>query len=336
MKKWTWFRYLIVTVIFIVIVYKFLPYLKDFEQLSKTFNRISFIWFFAALAVQAGQYLQDGYFTKKALRILDFKIKFRNAVQIGVLDVFSAHLLPVGTFGAMVSMLYFYGKFGLDVHGVLFYNFVIGIFNVLILLFLFIFSSLLVPSSAFIVPINSYLLTAVLIIIAVVSISVFLAFRIKKVRLLMLNFLNRFHWFKSWENSMERWRQYRRLQMEHRVEFAFFVTAKSALYYLCDMFVLLAAFWSLNTHVPLTFIMFAYTMSLLVGYISFLPAGLGSADATLALIFLAMKINPLVVFSAIVFYRIVSFGIPVPVGAVSYLFLRREIRKKDMEEIEKA
>jgi uncharacterized membrane protein YbhN (UPF0104 family) len=49
-----------------------------------------------------------------------------------------------------------------------------------------------------------------------------------------------------------------------------------------------------------------------------------------------MKINPLVVFGAILFYRIISFGIPVPAGAVSYIFLRREIKKRDMEKLEAA
>lgn len=334
MNKWTLVKYAIIVIIFAVIIYEFYPYINDFRKLSKTFSGISYAWFFLALLVQALQYLQDGYFTKKALRILNFRIKFRNAVQIGVLDVFSSHLLPIGTFGAMVSMLYFYGKFGLDVHGVLFYNFILGIVNIVILLFLFIFSSLLVPSKDLIIPINSYLLTLTVVIIALAIFITVLTFRIKKIRLIIVSFLKKFHWFSFFENSTQKWREYRRLQMEHRVNFFFIIFLKSLIYYVCDMLILTAAFFSLNVQIPFTFVMFAYTISLLIGYASFLPAGLGSSDVALAIIFLAMKINPLIVFGAILFYRIISFGIPVPVGAVSYLFLRREIRKKDLEKLE--
>ena len=336
MKKWTFLKYAIVIIIFGVIIYEFYPYIKDFRKLSKTFNSLSYVWFFIAILVQALQYIQDGYFTKKLLRILDFKIKFRNTVQIAVLDVFSSHLLPVGTFGAMVSMLYFYGKFGLDVQGVLFYNFALGIINIFILLFLFVSSSLLVSSSAFIIPIHLYLLAIVVAIITVVVSIAVLAFKIKKIRFSILNFLKKFHWFSSLENSTKKWEEYRRLQRRHRMVFFFMALLKSALYYGCDMLILAAAFFSLNAHISFTAVMFAYTVSLLIGYASFLPAGLGSSDAALALIFLAMKINPLVVFGAILFYRIISFGIPVPAGAVSYIFLRREIKKRDMEKLEAA
>jgi uncharacterized protein (TIRG00374 family) len=110
------------------------------------------------------------------------------------------------------------------------------------------------------------------------------------------------------------------------------VIAGSVGYWLWDNAVLWAAFQAFDVSPPLTVILLGYLIGQLGGLLP-LPGGLGGIDGGLigTLIVYGTPAAPTV--AAVLVYRLVLFWLPLIVGAVAFIALRRGLNKPDRPEL---
>jgi uncharacterized protein (TIRG00374 family) len=81
----------------------------------------------------------------------------------------------------------------------------------------------------------------------------------------------------------------------------------------------LAFYWILNAmgvDVPLTFAMFVYAVSMLAGALSFMPGGLGSAEAVMVTLLVSSDVAMADAIAATVLLRLATLWFAVGLGAV--------------------
>ena len=326
MNRWKALRYLILLILLIIFVYTFYPHIGDFKSLYQIRDSLNYIWIIIGILSQASQYLDDGYFTRKILKILHFNIKLSDTIQVAAVDVFATHLFPIGQFGPLASNLYFYRKLGLDTQAVVFFNIVMSIVGVAVLIALFLFSSITIPNKTFPFPVHIYLLTTLFILFMLFLGILFLAFKVVKIQKNLEKFLKKFKWFISFKENFAHLRRYREFLSEKRGKFFAFAVTKSLLYYLADILTLLTCFLAFHTFPSISLVIFAYILSQVAGAITLIPAGIGSTDITLGVIFLSTGIPSGIVVGVIILYRLLSFVLPIPLGAASYYSLKNKLK----------
>ena len=103
------------------------------------------------------------------------------------------------------------------------------------------------------------------------------------------------------------------------------VLIAAAIYYVSNIATLTASFLTFGHFPNLAIVTTAYTLSLLLGWATLVPAGLGTAEATLILVFLHYNMDPVITLAAVLLFRILNFWLPIPTGLFSYLSLKKDI-----------
>lgn len=86
--------------------------MNDFNKLWQLKDTLDYRWIAAAFFSQIFQYVGDGWFSQ--LLQSDIKVKIKDSLRIASLNVFAAHILPVGEAGGLAATDHFYRKLGVD------------------------------------------------------------------------------------------------------------------------------------------------------------------------------------------------------------------------------
>jgi len=323
-------QYLLILAIVVFAISRIAPHINDFSKLWALKDTIDYRWIGAALFSQVFQYVGDGWFSQLLLKVADIKVRLKDSLRIASLNVFAAHILPVGEAGGLAAAYHFYRKLGVDTEKFIFLSICwTGITHILLIL-LFIIPSFFLPG-----------LTAV-INTSIIFISIFIASLV-----VLTVYLIRHHVFRKLEKHLGEYKwakpfftfaRNRRIYLQRLKDHPWLITGSilaSLIYYASNIATLVFSFLAFGILPPMTVIVFAYAASLLFSKITLAPAGIGAAEASLILIFLEAGIDPTIALGATLLYRFISFWLPIPAGFFAFYSLKKESKDNvDMKVLE--
>ena len=319
MKFFKVLQYCIIIAIVILAVSRLAPYIADFNKLIALKDHINYWWIFAALFSQVFQYVGDGWFSQLLLKIADIKVEFKDAIRIASMNVFAAHILPVGEAGGMAAAYHFYRKKGVSTEKFIFLTICWTSITHILLVLLFIIPSYFLEET------TPALNTGIIFMGILITALVFLIFYAISHHLIskLEKFLGKYKWAKPFFAFYHNRNIYIQRLKDHPVEIFFSIIA-SLIYYASNIATLTFAFLALGIFPSMTLIIFAYAASLLFSKITLAPAGIGAAEASLILIFLGAHIDPPIAVGATLIYRFISFWLPIPAGFLAFYSLKKE------------
>ncbi len=319
MKFFKILQYFIIVAIVALAVSRLAPHINDFSKLWDLKDHIDYRFIFAALFSQVFQYVGDGWFSQLLLKVADIKVRFKDSMRIASLNVFAAHILPVGEAGGMAAAYHFYRKMGVDTEKFIFLTICWTAITHLLLILLFI-----VPSF-FLQSITAALNTSIIFISVAIATLVILSLYISRHHLFgkLKKMFGKYKWAKPFFSFAKNRKTYTKRIKDHPWLITQSLIA-SLLYYAANISTLAFSFLALGTFPDITVIIFAYAASLLFSKITLAPAGIGAAEASLILIFLEAHIDPTIAIGATLIYRFISFWLPIPAGFFSFYSLKKE------------
>lgn len=323
-------QYFIIVAIVVLAISRLAPHVQDFDKLWELKDKIDYGWIFAAVFSQIFQYVGDGWFSQLLLKIADIKVKFKDSMRIASLNVFAAHILPVGEAGGLAAAYHFYHKMGVDTEKFIFLTICWTAITHILLILLFIIPSYLLPGMTAVL--NTSIIFISIFITSLIILSLYLI-RHHVFRKLEKH-LGEYKWAKPFFTFAKNRKTYWKRLKDHPWHIFLSIIA-SLIYYASNIATLAFSFLAFGTLPPMTVIIFAYAASLLFSKITLAPAGIGAAEASLILIFLEAHIDPAIAIGATLVYRFISFWLPIPAGFFSFYSLKKESKQNvDMKVFE--
>ncbi len=317
------FQYIILVAFILLAISKLIPHIGEFSQLALLKDSLRYGWLFLAVLAQISQYIGDGWLAKALTKIIGIELSIKDTFRIGALNVFAAHLLPVGEAGGIVASYHFYRKLGVSSENFIFLivcwtfitYFLLGVLTIIPIFFL--------PELP--ISINSSVLTITLLISAIIIGGIYIGR--KKIVEKLEKILGNYKWakpvFEFIKNRKGYWKEFfKKPKIAGQALFACF------LYYASNIATLAFSFMAFGMTPSLWLIIFAFAASTLFSKLTLAPAGLGASEATLILIFLEANIDPKISFAAIILYRLISFWLPIPGGFLAYYSLQKDLKRK--------
>lgn len=319
-----YFRIIAVSVLILLAFWKLYPHLTDFGKLFALKDQINYAFLFLGIIAQSGQYIGDGLLSQTLLKIIGVHMDFKNTIKIASLNVLAAHLFPVGEAGSIATAYYFYKKLGVSTQNFIFLStsWTTITFSTLI--------AMLISSIYFIPHLPTINLNAVgTVLIALLVIIPVLFFTFKefiwgkiKAKIQKLDV------YKGILEYKENFPTYKGALFSHKLLVAEAIFA-ALVYYGTNIVTLSFSFLTFGIYPPISVLIFAYTLSMISGWVTLSPAGLGAAEATLILVFLQFGIDPVHALASVLVFRLITFWIPIPAGAYSYMSLKKQIKKEE-------
>lgn len=313
-------RWLLVIILVGLAIWRLYPYFKNFEKLLELKQNINFVWLTLSALLIVGQYFGDGWLSQILLQIAGYKINLKNTIKIASIDVFAAHILPIGEAGVIATVSYFYKKIGVKGRDIIFLALAWGAVTNFVLVVFLLTSAVFLPKLPNI-PIHLSSLSKILIVLILV---------ISPLVVLKKNFI--------WIKAKEKFSKYKLFQeivtftSNLNVHKEAILDNKSLvlkaflagfIYYAANIASLYLAFLTFGKPPQLSLIAFTYLLSLIAAFITLAPAGVGATEATMILVFLQFNIDPALTFAAVLVFRLFSFWLPIPAGLLSYLSLKK-------------
>lgn len=317
-------RYLLILILVAIAIWRILPQLKDFREFLDLAENINIPWLTIAIGAQISQYIGDGWLSYLLLRIIGIRINFTKTTLIASLNVFAAHILPVGQAGVIATVYYFYRKLGVDNQSLIFltaaWSFSTGISLIIMLLVSMVF----LPKIPYI-QFHLSTLTQYFLVVASVAIFAIILFR-KSLWPKIENFLKRHAFAGELLTFISNLELHKNAILKNK-NLVFLSLVAGFIYYAGNILTLTACFLAFGYTPNLYMVTFAYFISLVAGWITLAPGGIGATEATMLIIFNEFGIQPSLSIAAMLTFRLISFWIPIPAGAVSYAILHRSFKK---------
>jgi uncharacterized protein (TIRG00374 family) len=196
----------------------------------------------------------------------------------------------------------------------------------------FIFCVFFSPKAGYDIPVN----TVLFLLAAILIVSYALVKRGNKAFLKILNFFavlaNKFlvKFFKQKPVTKERLHSFNLKLTETFSEMKsskrdfFFAACAAMVYYLSDIVTVYFAFLVFGFHANIFLIIFAFTVSSILSYMTSIPYIPGVVESSLVMMFVKVGFPAHISLMAALLFRIFSYWFPMPIGLVSYLDFRRE------------
>lgn len=314
-------QYTILAGIVILALLRLAPYFNDFSKLWELKDQLNSWWIAAAIFSQIFQYVGDGWFSQLLLQVAQIKVSIKDSFRIASLNVFAAHLLPLGEAGGLATAYHFYRKLGVDPEKFIFLAFCWTAIIHIILLVLFILPIPFLQELP--IAINSSIIIISVTIGILIIISAYLTRKqlIKKLEKL----LGKYSWAKPFFTFFRNLRTYKKMMTDHPW-LMFFSLIACFIYYASNIATLIFSFLAFGILPSIPLIVFAYSAALIFSKITLAPAGIGATEATLILIFLEAHVDPNLTVAAVIVYRLISFWLPIPAGMFSFYTLRKDTK----------
>lgn len=319
MKFFKVFQYFILAAIIAFAAYRLVPHLKDFHKLAELKDQINYFWLTAALISQCFQYVGDGWLSQLLLKIVGIRMNMQDTLRIASLNVFAAHLLPIGEAGGMAAAYHFYRKLGVSPENFIFLTICWSLITNILLIIMLVLPIIFLPNLPIDIKPKTIIISISLILLAITTIY----FWRKVIYRKLDNVFGNHSWFKHLASFLSNRKKYFNTVKKHPM-LIFLSFVAGLIYYSSNIATLAFSFLIFNTLPHFSLIIFAYAASLLFGRITLAPGGIGAAEATLILIFLESGIDANLTVAAVLIYRIMSFWLPIPAGAISFYSLRKK------------
>lgn len=321
-------RYLLILLLAAIAIWRILPQLKDFHELLNMAKNINVAWIAVAILAQATQYIGDGWLSYLLLKIIGININFSKTTLIASLNVFAAHILPVGQAGVIATVYYFYRKLGVDNQSLIFLTAAWSLSTGLSLIIILLVSVVFLPKIPYL---HFHLSTITLYFLAAsaVIISVFILYR-KSLWPKIEKFLKKHSFAQELLTFLGNIEAHKKAILKNKNLVALSLVA-GFIYYAGNIITLSACFLAFGHMPPLPLITFAYFISLIAGWVTLAPGGIGATEATMLIIFSEFGIEPSLSLAAMLAFRLISFWIPIPAGAISFAILQRSFKKAKIE-----
>lgn len=309
-------------------LFRLAPHFKDFSVFWALKDRMHYGWLFLAIFSQLFQYIGDAWLSQVLLQMTGIHMKLQDTFRIAALNVFAAHLLPIGEAGGVAAAYHFYKKLGVTTEKFIFLT-ICWCLVTYILLFLL----LIVPLpflQYFVLKIDTHIIftgSAILLI----GLAIYMAR--KTIFLKLEKLLGKYDWFKQSTAFFRNRQKYKNLVLQHP-GMVIKALLGGLIYYASNIATLALSFLAFGTLPSFPLICFAYSASLLLGRITLAPAGLGAAEATLILIFLEGRVDGNVTLAAVLVYRLISFWLPIPGGFFAFYSLKKKPGKEVISEMQ--
>jgi uncharacterized protein (TIRG00374 family) len=96
-------------------------------------------------------------------------------------------------------------------------------------------------------------------------------------------------------------------------------------FWAANIAVLWACFHAFGEDVPKAVLIQGFFVGMTANLLPFFPGGVGSVDAGMIAAFLAFDEPASAVIVSVLAYRVIAFWLPIPIGAIAYLQLRRTV-----------
>lgn len=316
-------RWILIGGLIALAIWRLSPQLKDLKEFKNLTQNIN--WFFIVLAVvsQVSQYIGDGWLSQLCLKIVGISINFEKTIKIAALNVFAAHILPVGEAGVIATVYYFYKKLGVDNQSLIFLTLFWSISTGISLAIMLVASMLFLPK---IPSLEIHISRIVLYILVALLLLLLVLFTTRrslwpKIEKLLRGFAPTREIIKFADNL----NVYKNDLAKNKVLVLKAVIA-GFIYYAGNIATLAFCFLAFGKLPPLSLVTFTYFISLVAGWITLAPAGIGATEATMVIIFHEFGVEPALSLAAMLSFRLISFWLPIPTGALAYFQLKKEIQ----------
>jgi len=317
-------RYLLMLVLVSFAVLRLKPLINDISLFLKLVENINYSWFILAVFCIFGQYFGDGWLSQILLKIAGVSIKLKDNMKIAVMDVFASHMLPLGDAGAIVTSYYFYKKIGVESHAVVFLTIFWAIFTNLTMFTLLVLSIIFLPKLENF-PFHISKLTQIILTTLALVCPILIILR-KKLWKLANRFISKYPWFSQFAKDIAKTASYRKIIFKNKTLLLQALLA-SFIYFAGNIASLTFAFLAFGHPPAISVIAFAYLISLIASFITLAPAGIGSAEAALVLVFQQFKVEPALALAASLTFRFITSWLPVPFGFLAYKNMVKYPRK---------
>lgn len=318
-------RWLILITLIALAIWRIYPHLAELSDFIKITKKVNLVFLFLAILTQIGQYIGDGWLSQLALKIVGIRINLRKTLEIASIDVFAAHIFPVGEAGVIATTYYFYKKLGVDNQSLIFLTIFWSLSTGIALVILLLISLFFMPK----IPNVSFRPSqpTLYLIILLSLLALFLVLSRKTLWPKIEKFLSRFAPAREILKFTRNLQEHKDTIIRHK-RLSFEAIVAGFIYYLSNIATLAFCFLAFGQLPSLALISIAYFISLIAGWIALSPGGLGATEATLILIFHEFNIEPSLSLAVILAFRVINFWLPIPAGAISYFSLGREFKKK--------
>ncbi|MGA2666494.1 MAG: lysylphosphatidylglycerol synthase transmembrane domain-containing protein [Patescibacteria group bacterium] len=335
---------IIIILLFGIAIWILIPKLIGLTQALQLLRQIKYWALILALVAEGFYYVGSAILTRAVLRMTGDKLKFIDVIKISLLDSFSIQFLPLGTFGEGAVDYYFLKEKKIrTAHIVLMF-----IARVIIVYLIFAFIYLIGVAFS---PTNHGLSARALIVIWITYLAAFGFFfyllslysrkpvliqrvaklarlanrilKIVKVGRIPLNTIPEL--VQKFYEAVKILAKNRHLQIN--------AVTGAILFWGGDIMCLFFALWGFGYTPHLPMVIFAYSAARILSLVSFIPGGLGIVEGTLALIFIGFGVPAGIALAAVLIFRLISFWLPIPVGLVSFLSLRKKYIQARFENV---
>jgi len=303
-------------------IYRLVPELKDVGKLVALKDQINYGWLGLAVFSQLFQYIGDGWLSQLLLKMVNVKMNMKDTFRIAALNVFAAHILPVGEAGGLAAAYHFYKRLGVTAENFIFLTICWGILTNGLVILLILIPLLFLPD----LPLPTHASTTLTLLVIAAIILLFILMR-KVIFAKLETIFKKYSWAHHLISFIKNRHLYYKLFFS-KPKLLFPAIFASLIYYIANIITLLLSFKTFGIMPNVTLVTFAYACSMVFGKITLAPAGLGATEATLILIFLTAHTDPAITLAAVLLYRIISFWLPIPGGLFAYHTLRKDINKK--------
>lgn len=318
-------RFILILLVVSFAVWQLSPHLRDFEQIYRLRDKISYFWLFLAVLSQTGQYIGDGWLSLILLKVTRTRVSFINTLKIASMNVFAANLLPVGQAGALATAYYFYKKLGVTNQNFIFLSLCWTAITTATLALIFTFSLITLkefPDLGF-----SYKAAALVILLVILSVASLSLISKQVVWPKVKHLIEKTAIFQEFALFRKNFPDFKHSIRTNKSSF-YKAFAAAFIFYFSSIITLMLSFLTFGIKVPFDVAAIAYTLSFVAGWITLAPAGIGATEATMILIFLQFNFPPAEAVVGTLLFRIISFWIPILTGLISYISLKRTSSRK--------
>jgi len=238
----------------------------------------------------------------------------------------------MGEAGAFATTIYFYRKLGVSKQGMIFLAAGWSVATNLVLFLIFLLSLTLTPQHPNLPFKPSTVSLYMIVFLTTISLFLFLTRKtlFPKIRkLIEKNSWGKevFEFINNYDYSKKGFAYYKEALISHKA-LALQACLAAVIYYVTNVATLSFSFLTFGSLPPIALVALAYTLSLVAGWITLAPAGIGATEATLVLIFLQYNVDPAQTLAAVLVFRLITFWIPIPAGFLSYMSLKKEVAEK--------
>ena len=313
-------RLILIAGLIALAIWRIFPQLKDIKEFIALAKNINWFWMSLAILTQITQYIGDGWLSQISLKIVGVSINLEKTIKIAALNVFAAHILPVGEAGVIATVYYFYKKLGVDNQSLIFLTLFWSVSTGISLIILLFASTLFLPRIPYLKIHISQIVFYFLIVCLILILILFLLR--KHLWPKLEKFLRGFALTREIIKFADNLNIYKNDLAKNKV-FVLKAVIAGFIYYAGNIATLTFCFFAFGKVPQLSLITFTYFISLLAGWITLAPAGIGATEATMVIIFHEFGVEPALSLAAMLSFRLISFWLPIPAGAISYFSLKK-------------